>query len=120
MNQRETETLARDARDELMGYGPIQSLIDDDSVADIVVNGPNKVFIERNGRLSTAPVRFVNDAHVVRVIQRILSPIGRRVDESTPMVDARLPDGSRVNAIIPPIRAWMGLACRSANSASRR
>ncbi len=103
VNQRETEALARDARDELMGFGPIQSLIDDDSVADIVVNGPNKVFIERNGRLSTAPVRFVNDAHVVRVIQRILSPIGRRVDESTPMVDARLPDGSRVNAIIPPI-----------------
>jgi pilus assembly protein CpaF len=103
VNARETETLAKDARDELMGYGPIQSLVEDDTVNDIVVNGPNRVFIERNGVLSTAPVRFVNDAHVVRVIQRILSPIGRRVDESTPMVDARLPDGSRVNAIIPPI-----------------
>ena len=103
VNQRESETLARDARDELIGFGPIQSLVEDDSVADIVVNGPNRVFIERDGKLLTAPVRFVDDTHVVRVIQRILSPIGRRVDESTPMVDARLPDGSRVNAIIPPI-----------------
>lgn len=103
VNARESETLARDARDELMGYGPIQSLVDDDTVNDIVVNGPNRVFVERAGVLSTVPVRFVNDAHVIRVIQRILSPIGRRVDESTPMVDARLPDGSRVNAIIPPI-----------------
>ncbi|MFC4251055.1 CpaF family protein [Sinimarinibacterium flocculans] len=103
VNQRESEALARDARDELMGFGPIQGLIDDDSVNDIVVNGPATVFIEREGRLYTAPVRFFNDAHVIRVIQRILAPIGRRVDESTPMVDARLPDGSRVNAIIPPI-----------------
>ena len=103
VNARETEALSKDARDELMGFGPIQSLVDDDTVNDIVVNGPNRVFIERDGKLSTATVRFVNDAHVLRVIQRILSPIGRRVDESTPMVDARLQDGSRVNAIIPPI-----------------
>ncbi|TDU24248.1 pilus assembly protein CpaF [Panacagrimonas perspica] len=103
INARESETLAKDARDELMGYGPIQSLVDDDTVNDIVVNGPNKIFVERDGVLAMAPMRFVNDGHVVRVIQRILSPIGRRVDESTPMVDARLPDGSRVNAIIPPI-----------------
>ncbi|HKY90201.1 MAG TPA: CpaF family protein [Nevskiaceae bacterium] len=103
VNARETEALSKDARDELMGLGPIQALVDDDTVNDIVVNGPNRVFIERDGKLSTATVRFVNDAHVLRVIQRILSPIGRRVDESTPMVDARLPDGSRVNAIIPPI-----------------
>ncbi|WP_420465132.1 CpaF family protein [Panacagrimonas sp.] len=103
VNARESEILARDARDELMGYGPIQALVDDDTVNDIVVNGPNRVFIEREGLLSVAPIRFVNDGHVIRVIQRILSPIGRRVDESTPMVDARLPDGSRVNAIIPPI-----------------
>ena len=103
VNARESEILARDARDELMGYGPIQALVDDDTVNDIVVNGPNRVFIEREGILSVAPIRFVNDGHVIRVIQRILSPIGRRVDESTPMVDARLPDGSRVNAIIPPI-----------------
>lgn len=103
VNQRESEVLALDARDELLGYGPIQSLVDDDSVNDIVVNGPQTVFVERAGRLYTAPVRFFDDAHVIRVIQRILAPLGRRVDESTPMVDARLPDGSRVNAIIPPI-----------------
>jgi pilus assembly protein CpaF len=103
VNQRESEALAQDARDELMGYVPIQALVDDDGVNDIVVNGPNRIFIERDGRLSAAAVRFIDDNHVVRVIQRILAPIGRRVDESTPMVDARLPDGSRVNAIIPPI-----------------
>jgi pilus assembly protein CpaF len=103
VNQRESEALVRDARNELMGYGPIQSLIEDDTVNDIVVNGPHNVFVERAGRLYSVPVRFNDNAHVIRVIQRILSPLGRRVDESTPMVDARLPDGSRVNAIIPPI-----------------
>ncbi|HEX4895207.1 MAG TPA: CpaF family protein [Solimonas sp.] len=103
VNQRESEALAKDAKDELMGYGPIQALVDDDGVNDIVVNGPSNVFVEREGRLHHVSVRFFNDAHVVRVIQRILAPIGRRVDESSPMVDARLPDGSRVNAIIPPI-----------------
>ncbi|HSW12399.1 MAG TPA: CpaF family protein [Solimonas sp.] len=103
VNQKESEALAKDAKDELMGFGPIQSLVDDDTVNDIVVNGPFSVFIERDGRLQVAPVRFFNNAHVVRVIQRILAPIGRRVDESTPMVDARLPDGSRVNAVVPPI-----------------
>ncbi|MDE0855866.1 MAG: CpaF family protein [Nevskia sp.] len=103
VSQRETEVLVRDARNELMGYGPIQHLIEDDSVNDIVVNGPQNVFIERGGKLYSAPVRFNDNNHVIRVIQRILAPLGRRVDESTPMVDARLPDGSRVNAIIPPI-----------------
>lgn len=103
VNQRESEALIEDARNELLGFGPIQSLVDDDTVNDIVVNGPNNVFIERAGRLYSAPVRFNDDNHVIRVIQRILAPLGRRVDESTPMVDARLPDGSRINAIIPPI-----------------
>jgi pilus assembly protein CpaF len=103
VNAQEAKLLSSDALHELKGYGPIQSLIEDDSVSDIVVNGPNNVFVEREGRLASVPVRFVDDAHVLRVIQRILAPIGRRVDESTPMVDARLPDGSRVNAIIPPI-----------------
>ncbi len=103
VNQRESEALIADARNELLGFGPIQGLVDDDTVNDIVVNGPHNVFIERAGKLYSAPVRFVDDNHVIRVIQRILAPLGRRVDESTPMVDARLPDGSRVNAIIPPI-----------------
>ncbi len=103
VNQRESDALAADARHELTGFGPIQQLVDDASVNDIVVNGPNAVFVERDGVLAAVPVRFTDDSHVIRVIQRILAPIGRRVDESTPMVDARLPDGSRVNAIIPPI-----------------
>lgn len=103
VNQNEAQMLASDALDELIGFGPIQDLIDDDSVNDIVVNGPDKVFVEKNGVLSSVQTRFMNDAHVIRVIQRILAPLGRRVDESTPMVDARLPDGSRVNAIIPPL-----------------
>ncbi len=103
VNQRESEALIADSRNELLGFGPIQSLVDDDTVNDIVVNGPHNVFIERGGKLYSAPVRFNDDNHVIRVIQRILAPLGRRVDESTPMVDARLPDGSRVNAIIPPI-----------------
>jgi pilus assembly protein CpaF len=103
VNQRETEALVRDARHELMGFGPIQSLMEDDTVNDIVVNGPHNVFVERAGKLYSVPVRFNDNNHVIRVIQRILAPLGRRVDESTPMVDARMPDGSRVNAIIPPI-----------------
>jgi pilus assembly protein CpaF len=103
VNQREAEMLAADALDELIGFGPIQSLVDDPSVDDIIVNGPGRVFVERSGRLENVSLRFVDDAHVLRVIQRILAPLGRRIDESSPMVDARLPDGSRVNAIIPPI-----------------
>jgi pilus assembly protein CpaF len=103
VNQREAEMLTADALDELVGYGPLQSLVDDESVDDIVVNGPHKVYVERRGRLETVSLRFMDDAHVLRVIQRILAPLGRRIDESTPMVDARLPDGSRVNAIVPPV-----------------
>ncbi|ORE89195.1 type II secretion system protein E [Oceanococcus atlanticus] len=103
VNTREASGLAQDVEDELIGFGPLQSLVDDESIADIVVNGPNKVFVERDGRLSAAPVRFADNAHVTRIVQRILAPIGRRIDESNPMVDARLPDGSRVNAIIPPV-----------------
>jgi len=103
VNQRETEALAADARHELVGFGPIQHLVDDPAVNDIVINGPAAVFVEKGGVLEAAPVRFTDDNHVIRVIQRILAPLGRRVDESTPMVDARLADGSRVNAIIPPI-----------------
>ena len=103
VNRNEIDALAEDVLDELVGYGPIQSLVDDPEVDDIVVNGPVNVFTERNGQLQAVPFRFVDDSHVIRVIQRILAPLGRRVDESSPMVDARLPDGSRVNAIIPPL-----------------
>ena len=88
---------------EVMGLGPIEPLMADATVSDILVNGPSAVYVERHGRLENTPVKFSNDEHVYRIIERIVSRIGRRIDESSPMVDARLPDGSRVNAIIPPL-----------------
>jgi pilus assembly protein CpaF len=88
---------------EILGYGPIEPLLNDDSVSEIMVNGPKQVYAERSGRLELTDVVFQDDDHVMRVIDRIVSPLGRRIDESSPMVDARLPDGSRINAIIPPI-----------------
>ncbi len=103
VNTREAALLSQDVEDELVGLGPLQELVDDESVDDIVVNGPQRVYVERSGKLEQASIRFADNAHVVRVVQRILSPIGRRIDEFHPMVDARLADGSRVNAIIPPV-----------------
>lgn len=88
--------------DELMGFGPIQQLLNDDSISEIMINGPNQVYVEQKGKLRLTPVRFAGDEHVLKVIDRIIRPLGRRVDRKWPMVDARLPDGSRVNAIIPP------------------
>src|ERR687888_1079128 len=88
---------------DILGFGPIQPLLDDDSISEVMVNGPKQVYIERKGKLLRAEVSFQNDEHVMRVIDRIISPLGRRCDESSPMVDARLPDGSRVNAVIRPI-----------------
>lgn len=99
----EVDRLCEEIVDELTGYGPLEELLQDSSVTEILVNGPNKIFLEREGVLYQSDLRFVDDNHVQRVIQRILAPIGRRLDESSPMADARLPDGSRVNAIIPPI-----------------
>ena len=89
--------------DEVLGYGPIEPLLKDDSVTEVMVNGPLQVYVERKGKLVLTDVRFRDDAHVMHVIEKIVSPLGRRIDESSPMVDARLPDGSRVNAIIPPL-----------------
>lgn len=88
--------------DELMGFGPIQRLLNDDTVSEVMVNGPNKIYIEQKGKLTLSTVRFASDEHVLKVIDRIIRPLGRRIDRKWPMVDARLPDGSRVNAIIPP------------------
>ena len=88
---------------EILGYGPIEPLLRDDTITEVMVNGPKQIYIERRGKLHRTDVIFENDEHVMRVIDRIVSPIGRRVDESTPYVDARLPDGSRVNIVIPPI-----------------
>lgn len=95
--------LVKDLAADVWGYGPIQSLIDDDSVSEIMVNRWDQVYIERGGKLVKADIQFRNDDHVKNVIQKIVGPIGRRIDESMPLVDARLPDGSRVNAVIPPL-----------------
>jgi pilus assembly protein CpaF len=89
--------------DETLGFGPLEALLRDPEVTEVMVNGPAAVFVEKAGRIEPASVRFTDDAHVLHVIDRILAPLGRRVDEASPMVDARLPDGSRVNAIIPPL-----------------
>jgi pilus assembly protein CpaF len=88
---------------ELLSFGPIEPLLRDESVSEIMVNGPDQVWVERKGKLEETDIRFENDDHVRRIIDRIVAPLGRRCDEASPMVDARLPDGSRVNAIIPPI-----------------
>lgn len=89
--------------DDVIGYGPINSLLQDPAITEIMVNGPYQVYVERNGKLELADVSFRDSNHVMHVIERIVAPLGRRIDEASPMVDARLPDGSRVNAIIPPL-----------------
>jgi pilus assembly protein CpaF len=88
---------------EILGFGPLQPLLDDDSITEIMVNGAKNVYVERRGKIQRAPITFENNEHVMRIIERIVAPLGRRIDESSPYVDARLPDGSRVNAVIPPI-----------------
>ncbi len=88
---------------ELRGYGPVQALLDDPTITEIMVNGPRQVYVERAGKLQKTAVVFSDDAHVRRIVEKIIAPLGRWIDESSPMVDARLPDGSRVNAIIPPL-----------------
>ena len=88
---------------DILGFGPLEPLLADDSITEIMVNGPKNVFIEMKGNLSRAPVTFDDEEHVMRIIDRIVAPLGRRIDESSPLVDARLPDGSRVNAIIRPL-----------------
>lgn len=99
----EKSQLIADIRDEMLGLGPIESLLNDDSVTEIMVNGPKQVFVERLGKLELTDVKFHDKAHLMNIIERILTPLGRRIDESSPLVDARLEDGSRVNIIIPPL-----------------
>src|SRR5262245_25145659 len=99
----EREQLVTDILSELFGLGPLEELLKDSAISDILVNRPDQVFIERNGRLEETPVVFRDDRHLLRIIERIVSSVGRRIDESSPMVDARLADGSRVNAVIPPL-----------------
>jgi pilus assembly protein CpaF len=99
----ERRQLVREITDDILGYGPLEPLLRDDSVTEVMVNGSDRIYIERNGKIEEAGVTFVDDAHLLRIIDKIVSQVGRRIDEASPMVDARLPDGSRVNAIIPPL-----------------
>ena len=99
----QTDQIIMKIINESVGYGPLESLLRDESITEIMVNGPKNVFIERKGKLEKTNVRFNDDEHVRHIIDRIIAPLGRRIDESSPMVDARLHDGSRVNAVIPPI-----------------
>jgi pilus assembly protein CpaF len=99
----EREWLVQEILNEVLGFGPLEPLLQDPTISDILVNGHDKVWIERSGRLEKSLVRFRSDAHLLQIIDRIVTAVGRRIDETNPMVDARLPDGSRVNAIIPPL-----------------
>jgi pilus assembly protein CpaF len=103
LNQNERHNLVLDIQHEMLGFGPLEPLLGDPTVSDILVNTCSKVYVERKGRLELTDVTFHDNAHLMKIIEKIVSRVGRRVDESSPMVDARLPDGSRVNAIIPPL-----------------
>src|SRR5688572_22633967 len=103
LNRIEREKLIEEIIDETLGFGPLEVLLKDPTISDILVNGPRKVYVERRGKLEKTDVLFRDNDHLLQIIDRIVSKVGRRVDETNPMVDARLPDGSRVNAVIPPI-----------------
>ena len=103
LNREDRQTLNKELYDEVTGLGPLETLLQDDTISDILVNGPHQVFVERNGKLQLSDVTFKDERHLLRIIDKIVSAVGRRVDESTPYVDARLADGSRFNAMVPPI-----------------
>src|SRR6266849_4650244 len=103
MSGRERERLALEVLDEVFGLGPLEPLLQDPSINDILVNGHKQVYVERLGILEETNIRFKDNSHLMHIIEKIVSAVGRRVDESSPMVDARLADGSRINAIIPPL-----------------
>src|SRR5438132_525383 len=103
LTREERRQVTREITDDILGYGPLEPLLRDDSVTEVMVNNYDRVYIERKGKIEVADATFVDNAHLLRIIDKIVSQIGRRVDEASPMVDARLPDGSRVNAIIPPL-----------------
>lgn len=100
------QQISRIVLDEVLGYGPIQPLLDDPEISEVMVNGPTEIFYEKGGMLYTSSVRFRNTDHILRIADRIVAPLGRRLDEASPMVDARLPDGSRVNIVIPPVAIY--------------
>jgi pilus assembly protein CpaF len=103
LTRQERAQVTREITDDILGYGPLEPFLRDETVTEIMVNGPHQIYIERRGKLTKTEAQFVDEAHLLRIIDKIISRIGRRVDEASPMVDARLPDGSRVNAIIPPL-----------------
>ena len=103
MPHAEAEDITRRLLDRMLGLGPLQALLDDPSVTEIMVNDPEHIFVEREGRIDRASIQLRDEAQLRHIIERIVAPLGRRIDESSPLVDARLPDGSRVNAIIPPL-----------------
>ncbi len=103
LNRSERERLIDEVLDETFGFGPLELLLKDNTISDIMINGPKHIYCERRGRMEKSPVTFRDNSHLLQIIDRIVSKVGRRVDEVSPMVDARLPDGSRVNAIIPPL-----------------
>jgi pilus assembly protein CpaF len=103
LTREERRELVSQLTDDILGYGPLERFLADDTVTEVMVNGPKHVYVERSGKIERTDASFVDDAHLMRIIDKIVSQVGRRVDESSPMVDARLPDGSRVNAIIPPL-----------------
>lgn len=103
LNSRVRQVLCKNIEDELFGLGPLEPLLNDPRVSDILINGHRRVFVERHGKMEMTPIRFKDDAHLLKIIEKVVSKVGRRIDESVPMVDARLSDGSRFNAIIPPL-----------------
>src|ERR671915_212315 len=103
LNRSERERLVEEVLDETFGLGPLEMLLKDHTISDILINGPKSIYVERRGKMERTSVQFRDNAHLMQIIDRIVSKVGRRVDEVCPMVDARLPDGSRVNAIIPPL-----------------
>jgi len=103
LTREERRQVVREITDDILGYGPLEPLLREDSISEVMVNGPDRIYVERAGKIELSKSTFVDDAHLLRIIDKIVSQVGRRVDESSPMVDARLPDGSRVNAIIPPL-----------------
>jgi len=103
LTREERRQVTREITDDILGYGPLEPFLHDDTVSEVMVKGPGAIYIERSGKIQHTGAAFVDDAHLMRIIDKIVSTVGRRVDESSPMVDARLPDGSRVNAIIPPL-----------------
>jgi pilus assembly protein CpaF len=101
--EEQRDTMVREIMDEIYGFGPLEPLMNDPDISDVLVNGPDRVFVERNGRLQPTTVKFADNAHLLRLIHRLVGRAGRRIDEVSPMVDAKLPDGSRLNAVIPPL-----------------